>query len=287
MHSRARVAIVGTGLLGASLALALKRCGHGGAIVGAGRRADTLERAAASGGFDRTTTELSDALGGAEVVVLATPLSTFESILRHVAEHAPAKAIVTDVGSTKSGPLAAARRCLAPPRRFVGAHPMAGSERKGPEAADAELFRHRPCIVCREHDTDAEAAEAVASMWRAVGMSVLEMTAAEHDRKTAAVSHLPHAAAVALVRAAEHLGGWDVASTGFRDTTRLASSNPPMRRDIMLENRDALREALRRLRGELDELDRRLADGDAEALLAHLEAARDRRDRWLEQRGGG
>lgn len=281
MHERATIVIAGTGLLGASLALALKAAGHTGRIVGVGRRPETLERARAVGGFDDTSTDLGAAAAKAQLAVLATPLSAFDRLLAELSTTAPAGLIVTDVGSTKVGPLAAARRHLPPHVRFVGAHPMAGSERQGPEAADAELFRGRPCIVCRETDTDDRAAATVAAMWERVGMTVLEMTAEQHDRKTAAVSHLPHAAAVALVLAADQLGGWDVASTGFRDTTRLASSNPPMRRDIMLENRHALRDAIATFRHELDRLEEHLAAGDGEALLQHLDAARRERDDWL------
>jgi len=286
MDRHARIVIVGTGLLGGSLALALKSPGrvggpHRGAIVGVGRTAATLERARAIGGFDAVSDDLPAALNGAGLVVLATPLSTFDALLAGVAEAGEAGLIVTDVGSTKSGPLRAARRRLPAKMRFVGAHPMAGSERRGPESADAGLFAGRPCIVCREADTDPAAADAVSDLWRSVGMRVRAMTAATHDRETAAVSHLPHAAAVMLVEAAEALGGWEVASTGFRDTTRLASSNPPMRRDIMLENRDALREALGVLRARIDRLVARLDTGDPQALLADLEAARDQREAWM------
>lgn len=281
MHERATIVIAGTGLLGTSLALALKAAGHAGRIVGVGRSAETLERARATGGFDDTSSDLSEAVKGADAAVLATPLSAFDRLLAELGPNAPEGLIVTDVGSTKAGPLAAARRRLPERVRFVGAHPMAGSERQGPDAADAGLFRARPCIVCIERDTDPDAAAAVAAMWKRVGMELLEMTSDEHDRKTAAVSHLPHAAAVALVLAAERLGGWDVASTGFRDTTRLASSNPGMRRDIMLENRDALRDAIATLRTELDRLDQHLQTGDSEALVQHLESARRQRDDWL------
>lgn len=288
MDRDTRIVIIGTGLLGASLALALKAKRehgepHAGPIVGVGRRRETLDKARATGGFDEVTDDLPGALGGAGLVVLATPLSTFEGLMGTIAGAGESGLIVSDVGSTKSGPLAAARKHLPERMRFVGAHPMAGSERQGPEAADAGLFEARPCIVCRESDTDDAAAEAVTAMWRSLGMRVLRMTAEAHDRRTAAVSHLPHAAAVMLIEAAEAMGGWGVASTGFRDTTRLASSNPPMRRDIMLENRDALRRALRTLRERIDRLDARLADGDADALLADLEAARARREAWLRE----
>lgn len=286
MHERATIVIAGTGLLGASLALAMKASGHAGPIIGVGRRVETLERAKVGGGFDDTRTNLAKAVKSADLVVLATPLSAFDGLLAELSPHTGNGLIVTDVGSTKAGPVAAARRRLPEHVRFVGAHPMAGSERQGPEAADAGLFRGRPCIVCRERDTDAEAAAIVAGMWQRVGMTMLEMTAEEHDRKTAAVSHLPHAAAVALVLAAEKLGGWDVASTGFRDTARLASSNPGMRRDIMLENRSALRHAIATLRQELARLDQHLETGDTDALLQDLESARWQRDNWLAEREG-
>lgn len=298
MSQSSRVTIVGTGLLGASLALALKRRGEGevGEVIGVGRSRQTLDAAMATGGFDAVSTDLASVLPGTSLVVLATPLSGFEAALETIGgwardmqdagptpqgESAGVGLIVTDVGSTKSPPLEAARRWLPAGVRFVGSHPMAGSERRGPEAADAGLFRGRPCIVCREPETDAAAFEAVAGMWRSLGMKVLTMPAEEHDRQTAATSHLPHAAAVMLVHAAEELGGWDVASTGFRDTTRLASSNPPMRRDIMRGNRRALLDALGELRRQIEAVESHIEAADAGDLLDYLDGARERREAWL------
>ena len=282
-----RVAIIGTGLLGTSVGLALKAAGYTGEVIGVGRRQATLERALAVGGIDTATTDLPEAVRTSQLALIAVPLGGFDATLAKLAPHVHDKLILTDVGSTKGSVLAAARRHLNRPQRFVGSHPMAGSEKQGPEAACATLFAGKPCIVTPEPDTDAEALACVEQLWQALDMTLLRMSAEEHDRATATVSHLPHAAAVLVVQVALAQGGWDVASTGFRDTTRLASSNPPMRADIMVSNRAALLEALKALRGEIDQLSDALERNDRDALLALLERSQHARNEWIEQRGDG
>lgn len=276
--------IIGTGLLGASIGLGLKATGYEGRIIGIGRRRDTLEAARACSAIDDFTLDDYAPLRDADVAVVAVPLGAFDAVLRAMAEHDHAGLAITDVGSTKTDVMHAAATHLPDPRRFIGAHPMAGSEHSGPEAASADLLRGKPCILTPPSDPDPDALAAVEALWHRLGMSLLRMTPIEHDRATASVSHLPHAAAVLLVHAAAGHGddqAWAAASTGFRDTTRLASSNPPMRRDIMLANGDALIEALTTLRDGCDDLIARLDAGDADPLLTWLEAAKARRDAWL------
>ena len=220
------ITIIGTGLLGTSLAAALRARGFAGRITGLAHQQSTAERAHATGFYNAVTTDPTDVIPDAAMIVVAVPLSGFGDVFDLIAAHARPDAIVTDVGSTKLGPLTDARTRLPKPARFVGAHPMAGKEQAGPDAADAELFIGKPCIVCPESDTDPDAAAAVEELWQYVGMQILRMTADEHDRQTALTSHLPHAVSSLLALVAAEQGGWDVASTGFASTTRLASSNP-------------------------------------------------------------
>jgi len=283
-----RLIIVGPGLLGASLGLALGARVPGRVRrVGVARRPETLEVARRRGAIDAGAGSIAEALEagapGRRLLVLATPLGTFPELMREVARHGDPSLVVTDVGSTKLGVVEAARAHLPEPSRFVPAHPMAGSERRGPEGARAELFAGKPCILCPGEATDPEALACVEALWRTVGMSLLRMSARDHDRRTALTSHLPHVAAVLLARVAREEGGLEVASTGFRDTTRLASSNPPMRADILVANRGPVLEALDAFERELAALRRELEMGDEAALLERLESARALRDGWVNE----
>ncbi|MEX0884839.1 MAG: prephenate dehydrogenase/arogenate dehydrogenase family protein [Phycisphaeraceae bacterium] len=289
-----QMAILGTGLLGASLGLATKAAAAAGAarvaghvaagrVVGYARRQEPLDEALATGAIDVGTTRLDDALAGSDLVVAAVPLGQMEAVFHALGQAlsgAAAHPVVTDVGSTKRSVLDAARKHLPRPELFVGSHPMAGSEQQGPVAARADLFTGKPCILTPDRDTDADALEMVLNLWQTLGMRLVCLSPDEHDQQTATISHLPHAMAAMLVAVTEDRGGWAIASTGFRDTTRLASSNPPMRADILIANRDAMRDALAAMRGRLDELDRLLQAGDRPTLLAWLEARRAARDAW-------
>jgi prephenate dehydrogenase len=188
------------------------------------------------------------------------------------------------INGTACGALADLCRALPAPPRFVAAHPMAGSEAQGPAHAQADLFDGKPCILCADETTDPESRATVEALWRTVGMKIIEMTAAEHDRQTALTSHLPHVAAVLLARVARAQGGMDVASTGFRDTTRLASSNPPMRSDILLANRKPILEALGAFEREMAGLRDELGAADEPAILERLEEARAFRNWWIQGR---
>ena len=278
-----QLAIIGTGLLGASLGLAAKQAGLARRVVGYGRRQATLDAAQGRGAIDAGTTDLAEALAGSDLVVVAVPLGQMDRTFAALGEllgRGPERPVVTDVGSTKQSVLAAARTHLPEPGRFVGSHPMAGSERQGPAYAEAGLFKGKPCVVTPEPETDHDALELVTRLWRGLGMELLCMTAAEHDAHAATISHLPHAMAALLVAVAAQRGGWELASTGFRDTTRLASSNPPMRADILMANADEVRAALAVMRQRIDELDALLAAGDRAAILALLEACKAGRDGW-------
>lgn len=276
-----QIAILGPGLLGASVGLGLKAAGYGGRIVGVARRPETLEQARRRGAIDAGTTELGEAVGNSGLVILAVPLGQFDRMFQQIAEHEHDALVLTDVGSTKLSVLTSARKHLKRPGHFVGAHPMAGSEQQGPDAAAAELCRGKPCIITPEADTDAAALAVVEALWSSLGMSLIRMSAQAHDEQTATISHLPHAAAVLLTLVAAERGGWEIASTGFRDTTRLASSNPPMRADILMANREQVIEAMHAFGHRLDRLIDVLDRGDRTGLLALLEHAQRARDEWL------
>lgn len=281
-----RVVIVGTGLLGASVGLGIRASGwlaDRGEIVGVGRTEATLEAARAVGGIDRGVAELGDAVGGVEgrlMVVVAVPVGNFGEVFRGLAEYQRRGLWITDVGSTKLSVAADAKRYLKQPQFFVPGHPMAGSEQSGPEAADGAIFRGRPCVLCPTPDTDKDALAAVRSMWEAMGAAVCEMTADEHDRQVAAVSHLPHLLAVLLAHTADDMGPLDLASSGFRDTSRLALSNPPMRTDIVMANRKSIGEALDRLASRLNELRGLVRKGKETDLLDLLTDAQVIRRNW-------
>ena len=201
-----------------------------------------------------------------------------------IAEYGSEDMIITDVGSTKASVIADAKACQTGLSRVIGAHPMAGSEKSGPQAGDADLFVGKPCILTLSDTDDSEAVALVRSLWESLGMSILEMSPEQHDEQVAVVSHLPHLAAVMLVQVAEALGGLDLASTGYRDTTRLASSNPSMRTDILMANRESVDQALEVLQARVADIRSSLQAGDEKAILGALEQARESRERWLESR---
>jgi prephenate dehydrogenase len=274
------IVIVGCGLLGGSLGLSLRAAGFGGRIVGVARQQGTLEEAKRRQCIDEGFSDLVPALDGADLVVIATPVRSIDSILEQVGQ-AGCDAVITDVGSTKSSVVASAEKRLEDASRFVGGHPMAGSVHRGPAGADGTLFDGKPCILTPTESTSPEALSMVEAMWSGLGMRLVTMSASAHDDASAMFSHLPHLAAVLLVLSADGNAGWEVASTGFRDTTRLASSNPPMRVDIIRDNREAIVAAIEQLELKLGELKSAVNQDDAKALSDQLERAHELRDTWL------
>lgn len=273
------MAIVGTGLLGASVGLGLKAAGFGGRIVGLGRRIDTVRRAQELGAVDEAADDMA-AVRDCDLLLVAVPLGAFAQVFEQVAPHDHGSLVITDVGSTKSDVVALGNRYFR--GRFVGSHPMAGSEQQGPDAATADLCNGKPCVLTPEPDTDPAALATIETLWTTLGMKLLRMSPDDHDRAVASISHLPHAASVVVVHAAAQLGGFPIASTGFRDTTRLASSNPPMRSDIMMSNRAFLLEALSVYRDRIDELRQLLEASDEAKLIAWLTEAQRVRDQWIQ-----
>ena len=293
-----RLVIVGVGLIGASCALALRAAGAVREIVGVGRGQANLDAALARGAIDRAhrldaawTPELKDA----DVVLIAAPIGQYPDLFPALAPYANANFILTDAGSTKGDVVAVARAALGPAMtRFVPGHPIAGSDRSGAAAAAADLFRERDVVLTPVAETAADAAARVTALWQACGARVRTMTPDTHDRVFAAVSHLPHFAAFALVAelAARDDAALllDHAGSGFRDFTRIAASSPEMWRDIALANRDALRAEIARFRRALDGADAHLAAADGaalEALFARAAAARRAWDAKLPVAGDG
>jgi prephenate dehydrogenase len=284
-----KVVVVGVGLIGGSFALALKRAGAVATVVGIGRGASNLSSARQLGIVDRTWTldqRWTDELIDADLVLLATPVGQIPALLAAIAPALGPATVVTDAGSTKQDVIAAARRYLgAALPRFVPGHPIAGTERSGAAAASDALFRGRSVILTPLPETAADAQKRVADTWTACGGVVGTLEAARHDEIFAAVSHLPHALAFALVAQlaarADAIDYFRYAAIGFRDFTRLASSDPEMWRDVCLGNAAALRRELWAYRGELDRLDALLVSADGDGLVALFERARDARNAWL------
>lgn len=269
-----RAAIIGVGLIGGSLALAARAAGLIGEAVGVGRSEANLQTALARGMIDRATRDLAQ-IGPVDLVVLAVPVRSTAAVAAALLPQLPAGAIVTDVGSVKGEVVTAMEHLLPPDRPFVGAHPIAGSERAGAAAADAALFLGARCILTPTPRTDRGALQRVRTLWEGVGARVDEMSPAAHDRALAWTSHVVHGLAYALVRAiaAADPGVFAFGGPSFRDATRVAASPAELWRDIFLANADAVTAALSTLGIELDRLRAAIAAGDAGALQAWIDAA--------------
>jgi len=277
------LAIVGVGLIGGSLARCVKERGLAARIVGLGRGERNLRRALELGVIDVMETDLARGVSDADVVVLATPVTNLAAMLARTAALVRPGAVVTDVGSVKVPIVREAESRFPRPCRFVGGHPVAGTEHSGVEASFAGLFQNRKCILTPTERTDPQATRTVADLWRAVGSQVVTLDADVHDRVMGFVSHLPHLVAYALVntiRDAESREGnlLDFTAGGFRDFTRIASSHPEMWRDICVMNRDALLEALQAFSRTIEELRRLVSARNGEGLEESFRQARQLRD---------
>lgn len=267
-----RVAFIGIGLIGSSMARVMKRDGLAEAIVACARRDETLQACRRLGIADETTADYAAAVKDADLVVIATPISTNEAIARAIASHLKAGAVVTDVGSVKQAVIAAVAPHIPPGVHFVPAHPLAGTEHSGPEAGFAELFQGRWCILTPLPGTDPAAIEKVKAFWHKAGSKIETMQADHHDKVLAITSHLPHLIAFTIVGTADDLAEdlkqevIQYSASGFRDFTRIAASDPVMWRDIFLANRDATLEILQRFTEDLTALQRAIRRGDGDSL---------------------
>lgn len=267
-----RIAVLGVGLLGASVLRAARERLPASSLAAWSRSASSLLEVAA---VAEARVSPADAARDCDCVVLAAPVDALPALLAEIAPALAPGAWVTDVGSTKRAVHAAARRVLRDPSRFVGGHPMAGSERSGAAEGRADLFVGRPCIVTSDGTTDPAVAAGAETLWAALGGHPIRMTPAAHDAAVAEISHLPHATASLL---AALLSGreprTDLAAGGLRDTTRVAAGDPSLWVPILLENADNLAPLLRRLSSDAAGLARLLESGDADGVRAHLESAR-------------
>lgn len=291
METLARVAVLGLGLMGGSLGLALRDARLAASVAGYDAEPGTAERAIERGAITEMCASPAAAVVGAELVVLAVPVLAERELLAAIAPALSPVAVVTDLGSTKRQVVEWAHELLSGPLRFVGGHPMAGRERSGIEAASADLFRGAVWCLTPTPETDVDAVRLVAELARGVGASPLVLGAAEHDELVAGASHLPLVAAAALVRTVAGGGEWEqlrsLAAGGFRDTTRVASGDVRMARDICRTNRDAIARWLDRYIAELAHIRTLIADGegaDDEAIATWFAEARAARDDWLRHR---
>ncbi|MEO6785851.1 MAG: prephenate dehydrogenase/arogenate dehydrogenase family protein [Chthoniobacteraceae bacterium] len=276
-----RIAILGPGLIGGSIALALRRA-KGSHVTLWARRAEAVSEANAANCADAVTGDLSAAVKDADLVVLCVPVGAMAALAAKIAPVISRGCIITDVGSVKGPVLAELRPIFRECGRLVGSHPMAGSEYTGLAAARANLFDGTTCIVTPDADTDAAALAEVAAFWQRLGCRVVELPAAEHDECVALVSHLPHLLAATLVNTVGARNGhaFRVVGPGFRDTTRVAGGPPAMWREILRENAAAVLPAIDALIAKLAEFRHTLAlPGDGRETHEFLAAARAARDR--------
>jgi prephenate dehydrogenase len=281
-----KLVVFGVGLIGGSFALALRQANAVKQILGVGRSKKNLDDAIALGIIDATSADPVAAVQNADFIFLATPVGQMENLLSQIAPHLSANVVITDGGSTKQDVVAYARIALGDRfSRFVPGHPIAGTEKSGATAADANLYQKRKVILTPESETDRAAIKVVSGAWSACLAEVHLMRASEHDALCAAISHLPHLLAFALVdwiaNKPNHEALLKFAAGGFRDFTRIASSSPEMWRDICLANRAALLEQLGDYRNELEKLQDCLQRADAAQLEQLFSRARTTRDDWL------
>ncbi len=283
-----RLCIAGVGLIGGSLAKDLRRLGLCDEVVGTSRKRENLERARELGIVDAYEMNPAKAVEGADMIVLAVPLGAMAEVLTAMAPGLDGQGVLTDVGSAKCSVLEAARSAFgAVPENFVPAHPIAGTEHSGVEAAVEGLFQGRRVILTPVAQTRVAATARVRDMWQSVGAEVVEMDPAHHDEVLAATSHLPHMLAYTLVdmlgRMDERVEMFRYAAGGFRDFTRIASSDPEMWHDICVANRDALVAALQHFQVDLGTAIDAIRDGDGRTIKELFGRAKRLRDRYAQE----
>jgi prephenate dehydrogenase len=271
------VTIIGVGLIGGSIGLALRRRGLCRHVVGVGRRAASLRKAKQHETVDATTTSIAKGVAEAELIVVGTPVATIVEMVCEAASHCPAEAVITDAGSTKSRIVEQLTEWLGPEHGFVGSHPLAGSEKSGPQFASEDLFEGRVTVVTPTRHNDEAKVARVEEFWRALGSRVVRMAPEEHDAAVAEISHMPHlvAAALAAATSRKHL---PLAATGWRDTTRVAAGDVEMWRQIIGENRAGVLKSLDKFGKVLAKLRAAVESGDDARLVEILKAGRRIRD---------
>ena len=283
------LAIIGVGLIGGSLARALRKAKLVNRVSGCNRNEETLKKAVELGVIDDYSLDISEAITGADVVVIGTPLSTTEKLLPQIVNSLKVDAVLTDVGSAKSSVVDAAREVMGDKlSRFVPGHPIAGTEQSGVEASFAELFIDHRVILTPLTETDASAHKLITEMWQAVGADVVDLDVKHHDDVLAATSHLPHMLAYALVDCLAGLQEreeiFKYAAGGFADFTRIASSSPEMWHDICFSNRDSLLDTLELFSDHINQIKVAIDNSDSEKLLEIFKRAKQARDKFTKSR---
>jgi prephenate dehydrogenase len=280
-----RLCVIGVGLIGGSFARALRHAGLVQEIIGCGRNESNLAKAKALGVIDSFETDPVRAVQGADVVFISVPLGAMRKIFSAISGVLDESTVLTDAGSAKASVVADAVSAFGRiPKNFVPGHPIAGTENSGVEASFPELYENRRVILTPLPETDPEAVQAVRKLWQATGALVNEMSVEHHDEILAATSHLPHMLAFTLVDSLARLNDqkevFDYAAGGFRDFTRIASSDPVMWRDICLANQAAILAMIDRFSGDLDAIRQSIAEGDSESILAMFKTAKTARDEF-------
>jgi len=282
-----KIVIFGVGLIGGSVALALKKKHPEVNIIGVGRLPAHLETALSLGLIDAASTNIAEAVVDADVILIATPVAQTPIILKSIQPHLSKNTIITDVGSTKSDVIACAKEILGPQNnQFIGGHPIAGAEKSGASAAKIDLFINKNVVLTPTEHTDDWVKNTITQLWLDCGAQVTQMPAKKHDEIFASVSHLPHLLAFTLVNdIANHPNAaqlFSFAASGFRDFTRIAGSHPEMWRDIALANQNALLASLTRYQQALSSLKSLLENQDGDGLQALFEHASKARNAWAE-----
>ena len=283
-----KLVIFGVGLIGGSLALALREANYCKTVVGCSRNVENLEKAVELGVIDSYSLDPVEAVKGADMILLAVPMGAMASVLSSINGHLEPGAIVTDAGSAKGSVVAAAKSVFGNiPDYFVPAHPIAGREKSGVEAAIVDLYIDHKVIVTPLPETSAEAEQKVTEMWQAAGAHVESMNVETHDQVLAATSHLPHVVAYSLVDTLSKSDASDAifqyAAGGFRDFTRIASSDPTMWRDICLENRDAILKSLEELQANMQVLHEQISASDSDGIMETFTHAKSVRDAYMKK----
>lgn len=284
-----RLCIFGVGLIGGSLALALREAGYCKHIIGCSRDTSHLARAKQLGVIDEYTTDPARAVRNADIVFLAVPLGAMQTILEKIKDHLSSDTIITDGGSAKGCVQQAAIDVFGElPPRFIPGHPIAGREKSGVEAAVADLYQNRRVILTPTETTNNDALQTIREMWQATGAIVEHLGIEEHDQVLAATSHLPHILAYQLVSTLAHAevteNIFKYAAGGFEDFTRIASSDPVMWRDICLQNKTAILSMLDKYEAELLTLKKHIEKMDGERILSTFEQAKAIRDQAMEDK---
>jgi prephenate dehydrogenase len=282
-----KITIIGVGLMGGSLGLALRQHQVAREIIGLGRNSQRLEKALKLGAIDRATTDYKDALTDADVVVICTPVGDIVSQFQTILPFLKPGCIVTDAGSTKTTIVCEIDRLLKEsksPVHFIGSHPMCGSEHSGVEAAKVDLYQNALCILTPGTNEAQEATAAIKSLWESVGCRTMIMVPQSHDVAVACVSHLPHVMAASLIITMMEMDNSQdvypkIASSGFRDTTRVAGGHPELWKDICIENKDAIIDVIHKMKANLNEFETAIQQGNSETLYRLFDTARTYREK--------